>query len=116
MGKRSREKQTRKTRIVHLDPETASELQRLKHEFKRKFGRDPGPDDPLFFDPDSDEPKPISADVMTREIAAAMIRANIEPAKIYAFQKTGRLSFSSPEDEAEWNAAVEEYEKGQTLQ
>jgi hypothetical protein len=30
--------------------------------FREKFGRDPGPDDPVFFDPDADEPTPLSPD------------------------------------------------------
>src|SRR5688500_13083409 len=25
--------------------------------FREKFGRDPGPDDPMFFDPDADDPR-----------------------------------------------------------
>ncbi|MFD9860756.1 hypothetical protein [Streptomyces alboflavus] len=28
--------------------------------FRQKFGRDPGPDDPMFFDPDADEPTPMT--------------------------------------------------------
>jgi len=27
--------------------------------FRAKFGRDPGPNDPLLFDPDKDKPTPI---------------------------------------------------------
>jgi hypothetical protein len=30
--------------------------------FREKFGRDPGPDDPVFFDPDADEPTPLGTD------------------------------------------------------
>ena len=28
--------------------------------FRKKFGRDPCPDDPIFFDPDANEPAPLN--------------------------------------------------------
>jgi hypothetical protein len=41
--------------------------------FKEKFGREMGPEDPVFFDPDADEPVP-----MTVEKIEAMTRATAE--------------------------------------
>ncbi|MFI2747265.1 hypothetical protein ACH5BA_13310 [Kitasatospora sp. NPDC018623] len=49
----------------HPDSQTGQGLQdavqRQLARFREKFGREPGPDDPLFFDPDADEPRPRSA-------------------------------------------------------
>lgn len=33
-------------------------MERQARRFREKFGRDPGPKDPIFFDPDADEPRP----------------------------------------------------------
>ncbi len=57
--------------------------------FRAKFGRDPGPDDPLFFDPHADEPRPLNRVAVEAGMADAMERAGISPAQIYAFQQTG---------------------------
>ena len=35
-------------------------LDALIEAFRSKFGREPGPGDPLIFDPDWDEPRPLS--------------------------------------------------------
>ena len=46
-----------------------------------------------------------------------MKRANIDPAKIYAFEKTGRLvtednqGILTEADLLEWEAAIDEYER-----
>jgi hypothetical protein len=58
--------------------------------FRAKFGRDPGPDDPLFFDPDADEPRPLNRATIEAGMVDAMERAGISPAQIYAFQQTGQ--------------------------
>jgi hypothetical protein len=44
---------------VSMPPEVVEELRRQQDQFREKFGRDPGPDDPVFFDPDADEPRPL---------------------------------------------------------
>jgi hypothetical protein len=59
--------------------------------FRAKFGRDPGPDDPLFFDPDADEPRPLNWVAVEAGMVDAMERAGFSPAQIYAFQQTGIL-------------------------
>ena len=86
--------------------------------FERKFGREMGPDDPFFFDPNADTPQfrgPQDADLALGTIARIMGEAGLDPAAIYAFRKTrglfptsrAQLSF---EQMREWNAAVLEYE------
>ena len=57
---------------VSIPPELVAELQRQQDRFREKFGRDPGPDDPLIFDPDADEPRPLpegSWDEMFQRVA-----------------------------------------------
>src|SRR5690348_9888466 len=78
-----------------MNPEMQAALQEQIQPFRHKFGREPGPEDPVFFDPDSDTPQPYSAASMEKiaqEINRAMGAAGIDPAIIYATQKTGRLA------------------------
>jgi hypothetical protein len=39
--------------------------------FNKKFGRESGPNDPLFFNPNSDTPRPINPQEAEAEIACA---------------------------------------------
>jgi len=58
--------------------------------FREKFGRDPGPEDPIFFDPTADEPRPLSKEqiekleVLTEEFGANDISKRVAAAKIKA--------------------------------
>src|SRR5262249_59332820 len=78
--------------------------------FVEKYGREPGPNDPVFFD----VPHPEQVEHLTVE---AMKAAGLDPAIIYAYEKTGRLvtednqQLLSDADLAEWDAALEEYEE-----
>jgi len=40
-------------------PQLLEVFEEQRQAFRRKFGRDPGPEDPIFFDPDSDTPQPV---------------------------------------------------------
>ena len=42
-------KQKRPKRAVPLSDETVTILEQQLEKFRQKFGRDPGPDDPVFF-------------------------------------------------------------------
>ena len=78
--------------------------------FIDRNGREPDPDDPVF--PDMPHPE-----YLEHGMVEMMKRANIDPAKIYAFEKTGRIVTEENQDiltEAdlmEWEAAIEEYEE-----
>jgi hypothetical protein len=85
--------------------------------FRRKFGREMGPDDPFFFDPDADTPEfrcPSDAGFAIAAIAAIMGQAGVDASAIYAFKRTGglfptesrRLNYA---EMVEWDAAVKEY-------
>jgi hypothetical protein len=93
-----------------ISPEVKAVLQQLRQDFIAKHGREPGPDDRLF--PDMPHPEHLEA-MMVEDMKAA----GLDPAFIYAFEKTGLLVTEQnqhliPEhDLAEWDAAIEDYEK-----
>ena len=49
-----------KTKQIKMDPELTRAMKNQLRAFKKKFGREPGPNDPVFFDPDADTPQPIA--------------------------------------------------------
>ena len=114
MRKRSKPKRKR-TRPVPLFQESREALQRQLERFREKFGRDPEPGDPIFFDPDADTPQPMDEAVINEEMVNAMKAAGIRPSLIFAWSKTGLLVTEQnrhlipAEDLAEWQAAIEEY-------
>lgn len=83
--------------------------------FRAKFGRDPGPHDPVFFDPDADSPRPIPAVKLEAVTVTAMEDAGVPPEFIYAYQQTGLIVTEEnrhvldAEDLAEWNDAIDRY-------
>ncbi len=113
--KRLRRKKTAIGRAVPMSPEVQRAMEGQFQRFREKFGRDPGPDDPVFFDPDADTPQELDWDKVDSEIVGAMVRADIEPEKIYAYRKTGLIvteqnwGLLSEEQQQEWEAAIAEY-------
>lgn len=90
---------------------------RQREAFIEKFGREPGPDDPVFFDPDADEPRELDLESYEKDLAEAMAAARIDPRLIYASRKTGLLVTEDNLDKLaegaleEWNAALDEYDE-----
>jgi hypothetical protein len=86
--------------------------------FRRKFGREMGPDDPFFFDPDAETPQfrsPRDIDSALALLARLMGEAGVDPASIYAFRRTRGLfptnqTHLTHDEMREWNAALGEYE------
>jgi hypothetical protein len=108
------------TRRIGMTPEMREAMERQLERFRQKFGRDAGPNDPIFFDPNSDVPKPFTLSQrqeVTEKIVAAMEKAGISPADIYAYRKTGILLTEdnrdkwSQSDIREYEDAYEEYER-----
>lgn len=95
-------------REIPLDDETRELIQLQMQDFREAFGREPGPQDRLFWD----EPEHLE-----HGLSQAMREAGLPRCLIYAFEKTGRLvseenvDLISQEDLDEWQAAVEEYER-----
>jgi hypothetical protein len=110
----------KRPRTIPLSQESRAALQSQLGRFREKFGREPGPDDPIFFDPNADTPQPIDEAVINEEMVKAMNAAGIRPSLIYAWNKTGLLVTEEnrhliPEaDLEEWQAAIEEYGRLQT--
>lgn len=106
---------SRPSNQVELDPEVAKALGRQRQAFRAKFGRDPGPSDPVFFDPNADESRPIDPEEFERDMIEVMGKAGVDPALMYATNKTGLIvtetnqHLLSDEDLAEWQEAIEEY-------
>ena len=88
-------------------------LHEQRERFREKFGRDPGQNEPVFFDPDAKEPAPYPKGKMETELLQAMRKAGTPPQIIYAFKKTGRLltaqSEAPPHARKEWDDAIDEY-------
>jgi hypothetical protein len=94
---------------IPLNQEMFDILEQQRQKFIQKYGREPGPKDPIFFD----LPHPEHLEhLMVEDMKAA----GLDPAFIYAYEKTGRLvteanqHLLSDADLAEWDAAIEEYE------
>lgn len=96
---------------VHLNDEAMEILERQRAKFIEKFGREPGPGDPVFFDlPPEEEVRDLAVE--------AMQSAGIPPELIYAYKKIGMMvtednySLWSEKDLDEYEAAIDEYKKG----
>jgi len=82
-------------------------------DFRKKFGRDPLPGEPVFFDPDKDVPTEISDERFRDDMLAMM--ADGPPHLTYAYLKTGLMlmegmeEYYDPADVAEYKAAIDEY-------
>lgn len=110
----------RGVRTVPISPELADALEQQRKAFVEKFGREPEKGDPIFFDPSEETPQPYSQKQTAetnKAIVEAMERAGIDPAKIYAFKKTGFMPTAegwenmSPADKAEYKAALLRYKE-----
>ncbi len=69
-------------------------LQANLRAFREKFGREPRPEDPVVFDPDADEPTPLSPDRWQAELETlrqAVADAGVDPAYISAWQEVGYI-------------------------
>ena len=88
-----------------------------RREFVKKFGREPGPDDPLLFDPHQDTPQPLSGSTIIeyeKKIVEEMTKAGMQPGFVHAFKVTGRVmsedGYNSldKDDQLEWMNAFNE--------
>lgn len=92
-------------------------LRQQQELFRAKFGRDMGPDDPVFFDPDADEPVPVDPGTMMAEVRQEAERMSDPQVRAYllAFADCGYMvteanqhTFSAHQVEA-FMDAVERY-------
>lgn len=111
-----RKKSAHKT--ISLNDEATAALKEQQRSFREKFGADPGPEDPIFCNPNADTPQPISEaglDEMMGRILSAAGKVGVRPELIYAMKKTGRIVTESnqhlvtDEEMQEWQNAIVEY-------
>ncbi|WP_328688169.1 hypothetical protein OHA74_52950 [Streptomyces phaeochromogenes] len=77
-----------------LDVRTREAMEGQRAAFEEKFGRPPGPHDPVFFDPQADEPRPLTQDAVHRvmdEMWEAADRSGVDPAFVHAWRECGYL-------------------------
>jgi hypothetical protein len=99
--------------ITHL----VKPLHRQERLSREKFGREPTPEDQLFFDPESAVPEFLSVESQEetwRALVQAARESGMDPALVYAMNKTDRIvteqnmRFLTDADLQEWNDAVDE--------
>jgi len=102
-------------RKLKITPEMDKILRGQRKKFIKKFGREPGPNDPVFFDPKASTPLSFAPKQLADATLKAMLAAGTPPQFVYAYQKTGFLvnetgyKNMSPEDRAEYDAAIDQY-------
>ncbi|SRR6266568_1213767 len=104
---------------IRLDKESREAIEQQIAAFRKKFGREPGPNDPIFFDPDADTPQPYPEEKFRREWNEVMDEAvrtgGIRPELAYATKKAGFIATESNKKKLtkqqlkEWDDAVQEY-------
>ncbi len=93
---------------VPVSDELAEVIEQQHQRFVEEFGREPGPEDNLFFNMPHQE-------VVEHVMVEGMKQAGIDPAIIYAFEKTGLMVTEANEhlisdvDLKEWDEAITEY-------
>jgi len=65
-----------------MDKELHEAIRQQLESFKEKFGREAGPDDPLFFDPDCDVPTSLTEAKVKRELVEAARKAGLDVHRI----------------------------------
>jgi hypothetical protein len=128
IGRRKRSHQVGEfEKIIPINHEITEIIAQQKKLFREQFGREPGPDNPLFFDPGVAAPQFLS-DKSQEEVWKSLLQAagdsGIDPAIVYAMNKTGRIvteanaQFLTDAELQEWHDAVDEYhqriESGET--
>src|SRR5215471_2989120 len=105
-------------KAIPIDETTAEAITEQKRLFRVKFGREPGADDPLFFNPESAVPEFLGGEALEeiwRSLVQVAGESGLDPALVYAMNKTGRIvtehnmQFPTDADLQEWNDAIDEY-------
>ena len=65
-----------------LDQESYEAIVQQLKLFEEKFGREPGPKDPIFFDPDCDVPTPLSEAKLRRGLTEAARKAGLNVGRV----------------------------------
>ena len=69
---------------VNMSPRLRAVLLKQREAFVKKFGREPGLTEPVFFDPSADDPQPLDADEVTAGLLDACERAGLDPDQVFS--------------------------------
>ena len=87
MPKSRRRKKKLSRGVVPMTPRVHEALLEQRKAFIDKFGREPGPGDPVFFDPDKDVPTQIDPARLDADLEKAIRESGFDPAKAEAIRK-----------------------------
>ena len=116
-GGPAEERQARLSVALERDATLREDLALQLDDFRKKFGRDPAPGDPIFFDPEKDEPTRMSEDVhctLHAELIEGLVKMG-RPEFGYAFARSGYLVGEDNQDLIpeeglrDWHAAIREW-------
>lgn len=105
--------------MIPIPPKAMDAIKGQLHAFEMKFGRPPGPNDPIFFEPDLDVPTPISAQKIEDQMVTTMAIAGIPAYLIWGHMKTGLIPtednrhLMSADAKRDWKRAMREYDRDQ---
>lgn len=102
--------------MYRLNDDALEAIREMRRLFRKETGRDPGPDDPCGFDPDSEEPQP-TAEARARSLMGDIAdSAGLAADLAFAIRWTGLLVTERNQDQldenqlAAWEEALAEYE------
>ena len=67
-----------KKKVIKMNKELHEAMMKQQESFVEKFGREPRPGDPLFFDPDREVPIPLSESKLRKELSEAARKAGLD--------------------------------------
>jgi hypothetical protein len=103
-------------RKIPVTPEFRNIMDKQRAAFSKKFGREPGPGDPILFDPNADQPTPFSEDQLNRSMTEGLLLMQVPHRFIYGFLKSGifltevNRQHVDPSAREVWNQALDEYD------
>lgn len=102
-------------KVTPIGRDVMEALEQQRRAFRNRFGRDPRAGEPLFFDPDAKAPQFMDLEKFRRALVTGMRAAGVDPAHIYAFEKSGYFVTEDNRDLVPdgglraWDAAVEQW-------
>jgi hypothetical protein len=103
-------------RKIPVAPKLRNILDQQRVAFVQKFGREPGPGDPILFDPNADQPTPFSEDQLNRSMTEGLLLMQVPHRFIYGFLKSGIFLTEAnhkhvdPSAREAWDQALDEYD------
>ncbi len=77
-----REESVLKKKVKKLNQEAYESLKKQHEMFLEKFGREPRPDEPIFFDPNNDVPTPLTSSKLKSDLTKAARKAGLDVVRV----------------------------------